>query len=197
MKHKLSVPSTTAVLVGTLAMGSLLSARAQVAVTGMTKPQVSNLIRKVEDGLDEFKKYLERRGENAREGVAASGATAESAQANRSSRRSGRGRRTREKPPSSETRAGRTAAVEDGTKEVEDALDDLDGSTNRLRRRFRRANDYLETKVQVDRVVDDAKRINQVMARGRYNAEVKRLWGVLRVGINDLARAYNIAPLGI
>ena len=36
-------------LAGTLAMGSLFSARAQVAVTGMTKPQVSDLIRKVED----------------------------------------------------------------------------------------------------------------------------------------------------
>ena len=112
-------------------------------------------------------------------------------------RRSGRGRRTRENPPSSETAAARTAALDDGTEELKDALDDLDGSTNRLRRRFRRANDYLETKVQVDRVVDDAKRINQVMTRGRYNAEVKRLWGILRVGINDLARAYNITPLGI
>ncbi len=197
MKHKLSVPSATAFLVGTLAMGSFLSVRAQVAVTGMTKPQVSDLIRKVEDGVDEFEKYLQKRGEHARERGAASGATGESAQVNRSSRRSGRGRRTRENPPSSETAAARTAALDDGTEELKDALDDLDGSTNRLRRRFRRANDYLETKVQVDRVVDDAKRINQVMTRGRYNAEVKRLWGILRVGINDLARAYNITPLGI
>jgi len=186
-----------ALFIGSLAMGFILPASAQVAVTGMTKPMVSDLIRKVEDGVDDFEKYLKRRGENAREGVAASGATAESAQANRSSRRSGRGRRTRENPPSSETRAARAAVAEDGTEELEDALDDLNGSTNRLRLRFRRANDYLETKVQVDRVVDDGRKINQTMTRGRYNTEVTRLWGVLRVGINDLARAYNIAPLGI
>ena len=87
-----------AFLAGTLALGFLLSARAQVVVTGMTKPQVSDLIRKVEDGVDEFEKYLERRGENAREGIAASGATADSVRNRASSRRSGRGRRTRETP---------------------------------------------------------------------------------------------------
>lgn len=186
-----------AFFVGSLAMGAMLPASAQVAVTGMTKPMVNDLIRKVEDGVDDFEKYLKRRGENAREGVAASGATAESAQANRSSRRSGRGRRSRENPPSSETRSARAAVAEDGVEELDDALGDLNRSTNRLRRRFRKANDYLETKVQVDRVVDDARKINQLMTRGRYNAEAKRFWGVLRVGINDLARAYNITPLGI
>ena len=197
MKQKLWVPSITTLFVGMLAMGSLPLAKPQVAVTGMTKPLVNDLIRKVEDGVDEFTDYLERRAENARERGAASGATAESARANRSSRRSGRGRRTRENPPSSETTAARTAAAEDGTEELKDSLDDLNGSTNRLRRRFRKANDYLETKIQVDRVVDDGKRINQMMSRGRHNAEVTRLWSVLRVGINDLARAYNIDPLGI
>ncbi len=40
-------------------------ASAQVAVA--TKPQVSDLIRKVEEGVDEFEKYLERRGDNARD----------------------------------------------------------------------------------------------------------------------------------
>ena len=33
----------------------------------MPKAQVANLIAKVENGVDDFKKYLEKRGENARE----------------------------------------------------------------------------------------------------------------------------------
>ena len=39
--------------------------------------------------------------------------------------------------------------------------------------------------------------VDQLVARGSYGTEVARLWGVLRGGINDLARAYGIAPLGI
>jgi hypothetical protein len=181
---------------GALAIGPS-SATAQVALTGMTKAQVGDLIRKVEDGVDEFNKYLERRGEDARGRVENSGATAESARENTSSRRSSRGRRTRQNQPSSETTAARRAAAADGADELEEALDDLNGSTNRLRRRFVRANDYLETKVQTDRVVDDGRKINQVMTRGGYNSEVKRLWGVLRAAINELARAYNITPMGL
>lgn len=49
----------------------------------------------------------------------------------------------------------------------------------------------------MERVVDDGRRINQVLARGNYGAEPARLWAVLRNGINDLARVYGVAPLGI
>ena len=55
----------------------------------------------------------------------------------------------------------------------------------------------METKAQVERVVDDGRRINQVVARGKYGTDVARLWATLRNGINDLARAYNVAPLGV
>ena len=50
---------------------------------------------------------------------------------------------------------------------------------------------------QVDSVVDDGRRINQVVARGKYGTDVAKLWATLRNGINDLARAYNVAPLGV
>ena len=33
----------------------------------MTKPQVANLIKNVENGVDDFRKYLDKRGENARD----------------------------------------------------------------------------------------------------------------------------------
>jgi hypothetical protein len=36
-----------------------------------------------------------------------------------------------------------------------------------------------------------------VVARGSYGSEVARLWAALRTGLNDLARVYNVAPLGI
>jgi hypothetical protein len=55
----------------------------------------------------------------------------------------------------------------------------------------------METKVQLERVMDDARRINQVVARGSYGAESARLWGVLRAAINDLARAYGLQPMAI
>jgi hypothetical protein len=49
----------------------------------------------------------------------------------------------------------------------------------------------------VEQVMDDARKINQVVARGNYGAEAARLWGVLRSGINDLARAYGLQPLAV
>ena len=44
-------------------------------------------------------------------------------------------------------------------------------------------------------MLDDGRKINQIVARGSYGTEAARLWGVLRTGINDLARAYGLQPL--
>jgi hypothetical protein len=142
----------------------------------MTKPQVANLIVKVENGVDEFRKYLERRGENAHEAAAAAPAKT-------------RGRRT-----ATESQKSKASATKD---DLDDALGDLNRSTNRLRRKFDATDTWMETKGQVERVVDDGRKINQVIARGKDGAEAARLWAVLRGGINDLARAYRVAPLGI
>ena len=78
-----------------------------------TKAQVADRIRKVEDGVDEFRKWAENRGEQGQ-------STAQAAKA------SGRTR-------------GRTAtesqkAVANEKDELDDALGDLNRSTNRLRR---------------------------------------------------------------
>ena len=54
----------------------------------LVKAQVANLIANVENGVDEFKKYLERRGENAR-----STASSSQAQSRRARRGQGRCRR--------------------------------------------------------------------------------------------------------
>jgi hypothetical protein len=143
----------------------------------MTKPQVANLIAKVENGVDDFRKYLEKRGDNAGDAAA----TASS---------SGR----RQRGGATESQKAKTSAKKD---ELDDALGDLNRSTNRLRRKFDPTDKWMETKGQVEKVVDDARKINQVVARGSYGAEAARLWGVLRTGVNDLARAYGVPPLGI
>jgi hypothetical protein len=162
------------VLAGALLLATPMDSAAQP----VTKAAVADKIRKVEDGVDEFRNYLERRGENARN-------TASTA---RQSRRAGRG-------GSSNTEA-RTAAAREGKDELDDALGDLNRSTNRLRRKFDATDKWMETKVQVEQVVDDGRKINQAVTRGNYGSEVARLWAALRTQINDLARAYGVTPLG-
>lgn len=149
-----------------------------------TKAVVGDHIRKVEDGVDEFRKYLEKRGDDAK-------GRAETAQSS--------GTKT--------TRRGRTAsganteARKDQAKrtkdELDDALGDLNRSTNRLRRKFDPTSKYMETKVQMEKVMDDGRRINQVMVRGNYGTQAERYWGVLRSAINELARCYGLAPMGV
>jgi hypothetical protein len=49
---------------------------------------------------------------------------------------------------------------------------------------------------QVEAVLDDGRKINQAVARGNYGSKASRLWATLRNAINDLARAYGLAPIG-
>jgi hypothetical protein len=142
-----------------------------------TKPQVADRIRKVEDGVDEFRKWAENRGErgkNAGEAAKASGRA--------------RGRTT--------TQAQKEVA-NDKKDELDNALGDLNRSTNRLRRKFDPTDKWMETRPEVESVLDDARKINQVMIRGKYGTQAERYWAVLRESINDLARAYNLTPLGV
>jgi hypothetical protein len=143
----------------------------------MPKTQVANLIARVENGVDEFRNYLEKRGENARD----ANSTAQS-----SGRRKGQGATESQK-----------ARAKDKKDALDDALGDLNRSTNRLRRKFDATDKWIETKGEVESVVEDGRKINQVVARGNYGAEAAKLWAALRTGINDLARAYGVQPLAI
>jgi hypothetical protein len=144
----------------------------------LTKAAVADRIVKVENGVDEFRDYLERRGENAK--------TASSSTNSSTTRK---GRRT-----ATESQKATANAKKD---ELDDALGDLNRSTNRLRRKFDATDKWIETKAEVERIVDDGRKINQVVTRGKYGTEVARLWAALRNGINDLARAYGVTPLGV
>lgn len=154
---------------------------AVASAQSFTKAQVADRIRKVEDGVDEFRKYLETRGENARQ-------DAQAAQS------SGTARRGRAKSTNAESRQQRARQTKD---ELDDALSDLNRSTNRLRRKFDPTSNYMETRVQMESVMDDARRVNQVMVRGNYGTQPERYWGALRANINDLARCYGLAPMGV
>ena len=163
----------------TLTLTLVLSAVAVKMVSGqvMAKPQVANLIVKVENGVDEFRKYLERRGENAKD-------AGDSAKA--------KGGRSRQG-----TTESQKAKASDKKDKLDDAFGELNRSTNRLRRKFDATDKWMETKAEVQRVVDDGRALNTEVARGNYGSEVARLWGTLRRGINELARAYGVTPLAV
>jgi hypothetical protein len=144
----------------------------------MTKPQVANLIVKVENGVDNFRDYLKKRGENAQAA---------------SSSDQGQSRRNRRATASDSQKATARAKKD----ELNDSLEDLNRSTNRLRRKFDATDTWMQTKVQMEQVLDDARKMNQAVARGNYGSDVARLWATLRTGINDLARAYGLQPLAV
>src|SRR3954468_21144925 len=167
---------STIAVVSFLVIASVGVATSRATAQPMAKAQVANLITKVENGVDEFRNYLEKRGENARDA---------NSDAQSSGRRKGKG--------ATESQKAKANTKKD---ELDDALGNLNRSTNRLRRKFDATDKWMETKAQVDSVVDDARKINQVVARGNYGADAARLWTALRAGINDLARAYGVQPLG-
>jgi hypothetical protein len=168
---------STTVVVCFLVFTAIGLATSTATAQPMAKAQVANLITKVENGVDEFRNYLEKRGENARD-------------ANSAAQSSGR----RKTKGATESQKAKADTKKD---ELDDALGDLNRSTNRLRRKFDATDKWMETKGQVEAVVDDARKINQVVARGNYGADAARLWAALRAGINDLARAYGVQPLAV
>jgi hypothetical protein len=167
---------TTGIVAGALFTCVLASGLA-VAQVAFTKPQVAERIRKVEDGVDEFRDWAEKRAEQGKEnGQAAQGSG-----------------RTRGKNATESQKS----AARDKKDELDDALSDLNGSTNRLRRKFDPTDKWMETRPQVEKVLDDARKINQVLARGKYGSQADRYWSLLRANINDLARCYNLTPLAV
>src|SRR6187551_1744600 len=145
-------------------VGVVLVCLACLAVTGpvlaqvgtFTKAQVGDRIRKVEDGVDEFRKWSEDRA----------GKGKDQAQAAKDSGRT-RGRTA--------TDAQKDVAREKKD-DLENALDDLNKSTNRLRRKFDPTDKWMETRPQVEKVLEDARNINKVLVRGKYGTQAERYW---------------------
>ena len=150
-----------------------------------SKAQVAESIRKVENGVDDFEKYLTTRGENAKDqaGSAKSGA------------KSG-GETKRGQGANSANKDARKDQGKQSKDDLQNAMDDLNRTTNRLRRKFDETANYLETKVQMEQVMDSARRVYQVVGKGSNDGQAQRLWTALRASINDLARCYNLTPMG-
>ena len=146
-----------------------------------SKAQVADRIRKVENGVDDFEKYLTSRGENAKDqaGSAKSSGSAKRGQGANSANKDAR------KDQGKQTKH-----------DLQKAMDALNRTTNRLRRKFDGTANYLETKVQMEQVMDSARRVNQVVGKGSNDSQAQRLWTALRASINDLARCYNLTPMG-
>ena len=169
------MPTTTRIragaLIGTLILLPVPSPGAQP----LPKARVADLIAKVENGVDDFRNYLEKRGDKAKDAADTSAGK----------------KRTRTATPNQKAKA------ETKKDALDDALSDLNRSTNRLRRKFDATDTWMETKSEVQQVIDDGRKINQAIVKGKYGSEVDRLWAVLRTGMNDLARAYGVSPLGV
>ena len=163
----------------TLAAATLWVSPVQTQVV-FTRAIVAERIKQVENGVDEFRKYLEHRGEDTKERV-------EAADSSGSSRR--------------RTAASTNAVQKDRAKDTKDALDDalgdLNRATNRLRRKFDPTDKWIETKAEVQRVMDEARDANQIMTRGQYGTQAEKYWAALRKSINELAACYGLAPMGV
>jgi hypothetical protein len=146
---------------------------------------VADRIRKVENGVDDFEKYLTSRGEKAKDqaGSAKSGGAAKRGQGANSANKDARKNQAKDQGKQSKD-------------DLQNAMDDLNRTTNRLRRKFDATANYLETKVQMEQVLDSARRVNQVVGKGSNDGQAQRLWTALRASINDLARCYNLTPMG-
>jgi biopolymer transport protein ExbB/TolQ len=154
---------------------------AQAQTNPFTKAQVGDRIRKVEDGVDQFRNYLDNRGQDAK-------SRADSAKSS--------GATTRRQGSNSANTNARTNQARQTKDDLENAMDDLNRTTNRLRRKFDPTSNYLETRAQMEQVMDSARRVNQVMTKGNYGTQAEKYWAALRANINDLARCYNLAPMG-
>ena len=154
----------------------------------LSKAQVADQIRKVENGVDDFEKYLTSRGENAQDqaGSAKSSGAAKRGQGANSANTDAK----KDAKKDAKNQAGQSKD------DLQNAMDDLNRTTNRLRRKFDETANYLETKVQMEQVMDSARRVNQVVGKGSNDGQAQRLWTALRASINDLARAYNLTPVG-
>ena len=149
--------------------------------THFNKAQVGDRIRKVENGVDDFDKYLSTRGENA---------------SNKAGSAKNSGATNRRQGGDAANKDARKDQATQSKDDLQDAMDDriarptvCDASSTRRRITWK-------PKYKMEQVMDSARRVNQVVAKNKNDSQAGRLWTALRASINDLARCYNITPMG-
>ena len=103
--------------------------------------------------MDDFEKHLTTRGENAQNQAA--------------SAKKGGGETKRGQGADRANKGAGKEQAKQSKDELQNAMDDLNRTTNRLRRKFDATANYLETKVQMEQVMDSARRVNQVVGKGK------------------------------
>jgi hypothetical protein len=121
-----------------LALITLGCAVSTFARATFAKAQVADHIRRVADGVDQSRKWAEQRGDSAT-------SNAQTAKATGRTRPSGSTPNETQKQTAQHTRD-----------DFNDALSDLDRSTNRLRRKFNSLDNWMETKAQMQQVMTTA-----------------------------------------
>jgi chromosome segregation ATPase len=89
-------------------------------------------------------------------------------------------------------------SILDGTKRedrINDRVSDLEKATDRLRNRFDRSDNWIETRSDVEEVVREARNIHGLFDRVRAYSRVRSSWAAVRADINTLAAVYDIRPL--
>lgn len=78
---------------------------------------------------------------------------------------------------------------------INDRVDDLENATDRLRSRFDRSDNWIETRSDVENVIREARNISGLFGRVRAYSRVSANWAAVRNDINALAGAYNLPSI--
>ena len=80
---------------------------------------------------------------------------------------------------------------------INQQVKELENAIDTLRHDFDRANTWAETRSQVQRVMNEADKVNAIVRRGRWKrgGPVKSEWALVRSDLNKLAAVYNLRLL--
>ncbi|MCU1264791.1 MAG: hypothetical protein JWM21_1109 [Acidobacteria bacterium] len=80
---------------------------------------------------------------------------------------------------------------------INQQVKELENAIDKLRKDFKRANTWEETRGQVQTVMNEADEVNAIVRRGRWRrgGAVKSEWALVRADLNKLAGVYNLRQL--
>ena len=80
---------------------------------------------------------------------------------------------------------------------INQQVKELENAIDKLKKDFKRANTWEETREQVQTVMNEADEVNGIVRRGRWRrgGAVKDEWALVRADLNKLAGVYNLRQL--
>lgn len=88
----------------------------------------------------------------------------------------------------------------DGTRRednINEQIKELENAIDKLKKDFKRANTWEETRDQVQTVMNEADEVNAIVNRGRWRrgGVIRSEWALVRNDLNRLAGVYNLRQL--